>query len=207
LCVSDYAVVSFSRPRTRRTRRTPTAVAADVDPAISVVVLIAVSGLPGTGKTTVARELAARLGAVHLSVDIAEDALLGAGLEVGWTTGVAAYEAVRAAAEQSLAIGLVVVVDAVNDSDRSRQTWRDAAKRCGVPLRFVVIQPPPAEEHQRRLESREGSFRHVPEPTWEQVRERARTYEPWSDERVEVAGSRPADALVQDVLAALELEP
>lgn len=168
--------------------------------------LIVVSGLPGTGKTTVAEILAARLGAVHLSVDVAEDALLKAGLAEGWTTGVAAYEAVRAAAEQNLALGFAVVVDAVNDSDDARQTWRDAAEHCDVSLRFVVIQPPAEQEHQRRLQSRKRNLRHVSEPTWEQVRERARTYEPWRDSPLEVSGSPPVQALVEDLLAALQLE-
>ena len=61
--------------------------------------LIVVSGLPGTGKSTVAAALAGHINAVHLSVDDAEDALLGAGLPPGFRTGVAAYEAVRAAAK------------------------------------------------------------------------------------------------------------
>src|SRR3954447_26027131 len=74
-------------------------------------VLVVVSGLPGTGKTAVAAELAARLGAVHLSVDPIEDALLGAGLPPSCETGVAAYEAARAVAEQNLALGLTVVAD------------------------------------------------------------------------------------------------
>ncbi|MGH3493181.1 MAG: AAA family ATPase [Sciscionella sp.] len=38
------------------------------------------SGLPGTGKSAVASAVASKLGAVHLSVDIAEEALPGAGL-------------------------------------------------------------------------------------------------------------------------------
>ena len=61
--------------------------------------LIVVSGLPGTGKSAVAEAVAAELGAVQLSIDVVEDALLGAGLPFSWQTGVAAYEAVRAAAE------------------------------------------------------------------------------------------------------------
>lgn len=85
------------------------------------VVLIVISRLPGIGKTTLAAALARSVGAVHLSVDEAEDALLGVGLEPGWTTGVVAYEAVAAAAEQQLSLGLAVVVDAVNDQ-RGRPT-------------------------------------------------------------------------------------
>jgi len=37
--------------------------------------LIILSGLPGAGKTSVARELARRLKAVHLRIDTIEDAL------------------------------------------------------------------------------------------------------------------------------------
>src|SRR5688572_16073348 len=107
-----------------------------------MAVLIVISGLPGVGKTTLAAALARRLGASHLSVDTAENALLGAGFEPGWATGVAAYEVVRAAAEQNLRLGHTVVVDAVNDSDAARQTWRNAAAATESALRFVVLLPP-----------------------------------------------------------------
>ena len=86
--------------------------------------LIVVSGLPGVGKSEAARRVAAALRAVHLSIDPVEEALLSTGLAPGWTTGVAAYEAVRAAAESNLSLGLTVVVDAVNDSEPARETWR-----------------------------------------------------------------------------------
>ncbi|MER6141898.1 AAA family ATPase [Streptomyces sparsogenes] len=38
--------------------------------------LIVIGGLPGTGKTTLARLLAARIGAVHLRVDTIEQAIV-----------------------------------------------------------------------------------------------------------------------------------
>ncbi|MDQ1699643.1 MAG: hypothetical protein QOG34_1506, partial [Frankiaceae bacterium] len=64
---------------------------------------------------------------VHLSIDAVEDALLGAGLARDQTTGIAAYEAVRAAAEQNLLLGRLVIVDAVNDTTAARRTWTNAA--------------------------------------------------------------------------------
>ncbi len=39
--------------------------------------LVVVSGLPGTGKSAVAAQLASRLAALHLSVDPIEDAMPG----------------------------------------------------------------------------------------------------------------------------------
>jgi len=54
-------------------------------------VLIVLGGLPGSGKTTVARELARELGAVHLRIDSVEHAIAAAGHPVGQTGYVAAY--------------------------------------------------------------------------------------------------------------------
>jgi predicted kinase len=161
--------------------------------------LVVVSGLPGTGKSAVAERLASRFNAVHLSIDDIEDAMLGAGLEPGWRTGVAAYEATRAAAEQNLALGRVVVVDAVNDSDLARQTWRGAAERRDVALRFVMLECTDATEHRRRLESRQRGMRHLPEPTWDEVVDRAARYEPWTDDCVRVDSDAALETVVDTV--------
>lgn len=166
--------------------------------------LIVISGLPGVGKTTLAAALARRIGASHLSVDSVEDALLGAGFAPGWATGVAAYEAVRAAAEQNLLLGHSVVVDAVNDSDAARQTWRDATTVARTVLRFVVLLPPPSTEHQRRLSLRERTLSHVQNPTWEQVIERARKFEEWSDPTIELSAGEPVHSLLERLEHTLE---
>lgn len=75
--------------------------------------LIVVPGLPGVGKTSIATIVAGRVGAVHLSIDAVEDAILACGLPSGRQVGVAAYEAVRSMAELNLRLGRDVVVDAV----------------------------------------------------------------------------------------------
>lgn len=162
--------------------------------------LTVISGLPGTGKSTVASAVARRARAVHLSVDETEDALLGSGLPAGWTTGVAAYEAVRAAAEQNLGLGHRVVVDAVNDSEAARATWRRAAERSGTPLLCILLVPPPAGMHRDRLAGRTRPLVHVPEPTWAEVMTRAQTYEPWQGDHVEVDSGQPLDHVVDRVV-------
>lgn len=142
--------------------------------------LIIVAGLPGVGKTTVASILAQRMDAVHLSVDDIEESLLGAGLPPGWEVGVAAYEAARAVAERNLALGHDVVVDAVNDSDAARETWRRAAQAVGGALEFVHLVASDLQEHRRRLARRDRGFDHVGEPSWDAVARRREAYEPWA---------------------------
>jgi predicted kinase len=166
-------------------------------------VILVISGLPGTGKSAVAVAVAQHLQAVHLSIDPVEDAMLVAGLPSGWTTGVAAYEAVRVVAEMNLSLGRTVVVDAVNESELARQTWRTAAANTGEPLRFVLLSVTDVAEHRRRLEGRVRSFVNLPEPTWEQVQARAQAYEPWSGEHEAVSADGPVSEVVRVVLGRL----
>ena len=161
------------------------------------------SGLPGTGKTTVAHVLAQRLGAVHLSIDPVENAMLESGLDKGWSSGVAAYEVVRVMAQHNLMLGLPVVVDAVNDSELARDTWRRAAGETGTTVHFVLLTLPDEQEHRRRLEGRERGLSMISEPTWERVCARAETYEPWVGPCSLIDASGPLDAVVNEVLAAV----
>ncbi|MDQ1686037.1 MAG: hypothetical protein QOC82_2774 [Frankiaceae bacterium] len=165
--------------------------------------LLVVSGLPGTGKSAVAAALAREMQGVHLSIDAVEDALLGAGLARDQTTGIAAYEAVRAAAEQNLLLGRLVIVDAVNDSTAARRTWTNAAAATGAAVRFIVLDAPPEAEHQRRLANRARGLTHVAEPTWEEVQARAASFEPWDDGCVRINSGQPVDAILRDIRATL----
>lgn len=165
--------------------------------------LVVISGLPGTGKSAVATEVARATDAVHLSIDTVEDALLGAGFPRSWTTGVAAYEAVRAAAEQNLGLGRNVVVDAVNDSEPARDTWRGAAATTGAPLMFVLLTLDDEVEHRRRLEGRTRDLTNVLEPNWEDVSSRRATFEPWADVHVRVNASESLRQIVGIILQRL----
>lgn len=160
--------------------------------------LIVISGLPGVGKTTVAELVGTRLSAVRLSIDPVEEALLASGFPRGWKTGVAAYEAVGAIAELTLRAGRTVVVDAVNDSEPARETWRRAAVSAGAALCWVVLTMSDAAGHAARLDGRQRGFSHIPEPTWTEVA--GRTMEPWIDQHraIDVSGSS------EDVAAAVE---
>ena len=158
------------------------------------------SGLPGVGKTSVAEIVAARTGSVHLSVDAVEDSMLACGLPRGWVVGVAAYEATRAMAELNLGLGHDVVVDAVDDSDEARQTWRAAAARTGTDIQFMHLVISDMQEHRQRLRGRDRGLVHVGEPTWADVQRRRSDCAAWSDAVAEIdTGERTADE-VADLL-------
>jgi predicted kinase len=176
-------------------------------PAIASVVLVVVSGLPASARQLLPVELRGACERCTCLSTLSKTGLLEAGLEPGRTTGVAAYEAVAAAARQNLVLGTTVGVDAVNDSDGARATWRRAAAGAGVEVRFFVLLPPSKAEHQRRLRVRDRGHRHVQEPSWLDVVDRARDYEPSGDAAVALDATAPAEALADDVLAALGEPP
>lgn len=166
--------------------------------------LTVVSGLPGVGKTSVAALVAARTGSIHLSIDGVEESILACGLPSGWRVGVAAYEAVRAMAELNLRLGHHVVIDAVNDSEAARQTWRTAASHTGARLAFVHLVTSDAREHENRLRHRDRGLEHVGEPTWAQVQRRRDDYEVWSDQVLELdTSARTVEETVDRLLPLL----
>jgi predicted kinase len=73
--------------------------------------LIIISGLPGSGKSTVAESLAAKLSVPLFSVDPIESAILKSGLKRSFETGLAAYLVAEALAGEHLKLGLSVIID------------------------------------------------------------------------------------------------
>jgi predicted kinase len=166
------------------------------------VLLVALAGPPGTGKSTLAAPLARALGAVIVSVDPIEDGVLAADVPAR-LAGLAAYLAAERVAEQNLAAGIGVVIDAVNDHPLARGQWVGLAARTGAVLRFVELLPPPAEEHRARLEGRGRRFEHLPEPAWPSVPERRAALAAWEGQRVRVRADLPPDQVLDRVLGAL----
>jgi predicted kinase len=144
--------------------------------------LVVFGGLPGTGKTTVAREVAARLRGALVRVDELEAAMWRSGIGREQPTGLAAYVVAEAVAEGCLHAGTPVVVDAVNPVEDARRAWRELAQRSGASLCVVEVMCSDAAEHRRRVEQRRADIEGLDPPTWKQVMDRR--CEPWLDERL-----------------------
>lgn len=129
--------------------------------------LIALSGLPGTGKTTVARLLARRLKAVHVRVDTIEQALLRAGSAAA--LGPAGYVVAYGVAADNLRLGHRVIADCVNGTQATRHAWERVAEECQVTYLPVHLVCSDADEHRRRVLERKADIRGHVLPTWEEV--------------------------------------
>lgn len=141
--------------------------------------LIVFGGLPGTGKTTISRRVAAHRSATYLRIDEIEQALRNAGV-LG--VGTAGYAVANALAEANLTGGRTVVVDCVNPVAESREAWRAIAARAGSPLVEVEVVCSDPREHRRRVEERLSDVPGLVPPAWEAVLDHE--YEPWTEPRL-----------------------
>jgi len=143
--------------------------------------LIVFSGLPGVGKTVVARELARQIGAVYLRIDSIEQALRDSGV-VRQFLDDAGYRVGYAIAEGNLGLGRTVVADCVNPLTLTRDAWVHVAERAGAAVVEVEIVCSDVAEHRRRVETRVGDVPGLRLPTWDEVL--SREYDAWDRERI-----------------------
>ena len=138
--------------------------------------LIILGGLPGTGKTTLSKELACRLSAFHLRIDSIEQAIKNssAGPLAMEDSG---YRVAYALAEDNLRLGRSVIADSVNPIALTRDAWREVAVQADAKaIEIEVVCSVPAE-HRRRVEARLSDIPGLRLPSWHDVL--AREYEPW----------------------------
>lgn len=143
--------------------------------------LIIFGGLPGTGKTTIARELARQIGAIHLRIDSIEQAIRdcapdGAGLDE------AGYRVAYAVAEDNLRVGRTVVADSVNPLQMTRDAWREVGRRAQAITVEIEVVCSDSREHRARVETRKSDIFGLRLPSWEEVI--SREYHPWDHEHI-----------------------
>ncbi|UPK16800.1 AAA family ATPase [Bradyrhizobium sp. 131] len=140
--------------------------------------LIVFGGLPGTGKTTVSRELTRRLAAAYLRIDAIEQTLRAAGHAVG----AMGYVVANALAAENLDLGRVVVADCVNPVLASRVGWRHTAAEKSACIVEIEVVCSDLILHRQRVETRTPDISGLKLPTWDEVVNR--DYEPWDQERL-----------------------
>jgi len=152
-------------------------------------ILIVLGGLPGAGKTTLARALARRMPVAHIRVDTIEATLVHSGVAER-ITGPEGYAAAFRVAGDQLALGLSVVADTVNPMPETRHWWRAVAAAHDARVLEVELVCSDAAVHESRVRERVSDIPGLTVPTWQQVLDREyHTWEP--DLRLDSATATP----------------
>ena len=160
--------------------------------------LVLMSGLPGSGKSTLSRLLSERTGAKHLRIDEFEQNLRnthGPDFDVG-TLG---YQQGYTLAADHLMAGHDVVADAVNAVEQARQCWRNVAKTAGADIVEIEILCSDADEVRSRLRTRDTGIPGLAPVTPDAMTTRRWEQNTANPARLDTSG-RSADACLEDLL-------
>lgn len=157
--------------------------------------LIIFSGLPCSGKSTLASGLAKKIGATYLKIDTIEQALKDlCSLQDVEDKG---YLLAHKIAQENLKAGQNVIADSVNPWSLTRNDWNHVAQEIDADfLNFEVICSDPSE-HKKRAFTRGPSVPGAKVLTWQDITQR--DYHPWEGKRhqVDTAGKTVEQSLVQ----------
>lgn len=163
--------------------------------------LIVFAGLPGCGKTSLARSVADRLAVTFLRIDTFESAVVSTLQPI--ENNPVGYVAAEWVAEDQLRSGRSVVVDAVNDVQIARRGWLGLSDRTGAELHFVEVICSDPLEHRRRVESRTADWPGRGVPTWNQVQSQSQHWEPFRQPRTLIDNMGDPQQQIERILSVM----
>jgi predicted kinase len=157
------------------------------------------SGLPASGKSTLAELIARRVGAAYVKIDTIEQALRElCSIDVQGEGYRLAYGVVA----DNLRLGISVVADSCNPIDLTRREWERVATDVGAQYVNIEVVCSDLQEHRMRVEARRSAVQGLRLPTWQDVT--ARPYDRWAAGRVVVdTFGRSAQECVDELLATM----
>lgn len=139
------------------------------------------SGLPGAGKSTLARLLAERVKAAYFRIDTIEQGLRDlCSINVQGEGYRLTYRIIK----DNLELGIDVVSDSCNPWVLTRDEWEQVASDCGSKYVNIEIQCSDQKEHQRRIEERTNDIDELKLPDWEEVQKRK--YHKWDRNHITI---------------------
>ena len=149
--------------------------------------LIIFSGLPGTGKSTLAEAVGRHLGIPVFAKDWLEATLIRSGLKPtsdDRALGFAGYELLTILAQRQLMLGQAVILDSVAASQSIRSTWRQLSDQYSADWRVIECICSDESLHRSRLKGRQRNIPGWHELEWSEVERVKRYYLPWQEEHL-----------------------
>ncbi len=173
--------------------------------------LVMIGGLPGTGKTTLAEALSARMGWVTINTDAVRHELVEARGSAPWGHGAYApevtartYDLVLARARTALGLGESVIVDASFRDETNRAAVRDLGRALSATMVELECRCPAIVAESRLIARDVASNASDATPTI--AAQMARSYAPWP-EATAIDSARPLEDAMSSVIAAVSAAP
>jgi predicted kinase len=142
-------------------------------------ILYIISGLPGSGKSTLSQMIARQLGAVYLRIDTIEQGLRElCSIDVQGE----GYRLAYRIASDNLCVGVSVVADSCNPIELTRREWEQVAQDARADYVNIEVICSDPNEHRLRAEARGVDVSGLKLPTWNEIENRE--YHDWTVERV-----------------------
>jgi predicted kinase len=159
-------------------------------------ILYIFSGLPGVGKSTLAKIVATLLNAVYIRVDTIEQGLRDLCKINVQGEG---YRLAYKLAQDNLRVGNNVVADQCNPINLTRKEWNEVAIKNGCNYVNIEIICSDKSEHRSRVENRENEIVNLTLPTWKEVIERK--YDVWDEEHIIIdTANRTVDECIEELM-------
>lgn len=138
------------------------------------------SGLPASGKSTLAQELSKKIKATFVRIDTIEQGLKD--ICKYSVQGGEGYELSHLVASDNLKLGNDVVADSVNPWELTRSDWTQVAISNQANFVNIEVICSNKDEHKKRVEARHVDVNNLKPPTWEEVSNR--DYHGWTSHRI-----------------------
>jgi predicted kinase len=149
--------------------------------------LIVFSGLPGTGKSTLAEAIGRELGIPVFAKDWLEATLIRSELKPmneEKSLGFAGYELLTVLAARQMILGQSVILDSVAASKTIRNTWHRLSDQYNADWRVIERVCSDESLHRSRLKDRKRYIPGWQELEWSEVERMKHYYVAWEGERL-----------------------
>ena len=156
--------------------------------------LIIFSGLPGTGKSSLAEAVGRYFGIPVFAKDWLEASLLQSELKPTSkekSLGYAGYELLTVLAKRQLMLGQSVILDSVAATKTIRMEWRKLTKRYQAEWRVIECVCSDESIHRARLKVRKRGIPGWHELEWSEVERVKNYYVPWRQDRLVLDMANP----------------
>jgi predicted kinase len=167
-------------------------------PPVESPFMVLISGLPGSGKSYLARRLSEPLGALVLQSDALRKTLFS---KPDYTPGESGrlFRAMRLLAGRLLSQSIPVIIDATNIIESNRRPFYHEAESLGVRL-FIIQATAPEEVVKERLESRKQECGQKSDADWEVYRKMAAQAEKIRRPHITIDTSKGMEPFIEKIV-------